>query len=68
MEGGKALGFSFLCVHAQLWPARLYGLLNLGVAKHHSLELSHLRIIARKGLESVLGAIQRENRVVTLTQ
>ena len=26
LERGQPIGFSFLCVHAQLWPARRYGL------------------------------------------
>ena len=29
LERGQSLGSSFLCVHAQFWPARQYGHLNL---------------------------------------
>ena len=45
LERGQPIGSSFLCVHAQLWPARRYGHLNLGLAKLHALELPHLRIL-----------------------
>ena len=50
------VGFSFLCLHAQLWPARRYVHLNLGLAKPHS------------GLDQVLGWIRRDSRVFALTR
>ena len=42
LERGQLIG---TCIHAELWPARRYGHLNLGIAKLHSLKLQHLRIL-----------------------
>ena len=61
---------AFLCIHAQLLPARRYGHLNLGLAKIHYLELPvpHLHILQELGVVWVLGWIWRENEVFALTR
>ena len=41
MERRQPLGFSYICLHAQLRPVRLYCRRNPGPAKLHSLELLH---------------------------
>mgnify|MGYP001797339504 CR=1 FL=1 len=58
LERVQPLCFSFLCVHAPLRPARWCGNPNLSLVKLPSLELPHLLIVIRIGLEWVLGWIR----------